>query len=117
MPAQLTTLAVVPLRVNFAGYCVWCGQRSCESPTCIERFAASVWIVCPDCDGSMEDREGDSCRCYGGVIEGARPGMTFPPSWVTASPISAPPARACVDVDPDDLSCVLGCHAAQAVAV
>jgi hypothetical protein len=98
MPAQLTTVVVKPLRLNFAGYCLWCGERWCSSARCVASHAVSVWMVCPDCDGRMDGVDGITCHCYAGVIEAARPCQTFPPTSTESaalmpnSPISVPPA-------------------------
>jgi hypothetical protein len=69
MPAQLNPALVKPLRLNFAQVCIWCGQRWCESPSCIERHDESAWQVCPDCDGATDGL----CDCYAGVVEAMTP--------------------------------------------
>jgi hypothetical protein len=70
MPAQLNPALVKPLRLNFAQVCVWCGTRWCQSPTCVARHDASVWQICPDCQGGTDRL---TCDCYGGVIEAPSP--------------------------------------------
>lgn len=74
MPAQLTTIVVKPPRWTFAGYCLWCADRYCRSDRCINLHVASVWMVCPDCNGTMTMAEFTHCDgCFGGVIEAAKP--------------------------------------------
>jgi hypothetical protein len=58
-----------PERLNCAGYCNWCCQPDCWSVRCIELDEASVYVVCPQCDGS-ETWEELPCRgCHAGVIQ------------------------------------------------
>ena len=63
--------AVKPPRLNFAGRCLYCLARDCDSATCEARYKRSRWMVCPECDG----REGDGvsglrCEwCTFGVVE------------------------------------------------
>jgi hypothetical protein len=63
--------AVKPPRLNFAGRCLYCLERGCESPKCKATYARARWGVCPECDG----REGDEltstpCNwCTFGVVE------------------------------------------------
>src|SRR5262249_24923056 len=70
MPAQLTSAIVKPLRLNFAQICIWCGERWCESPKCVANHERSTWIVCPECDGTMQTPTSFVCTCYAGVTEG-----------------------------------------------
>jgi hypothetical protein len=57
--------------LNFAGRCIYCLERDCDSATCEALYERSRWAVCPECDG----REGDGVsglRCEGctsGVVE------------------------------------------------
>lgn len=75
MPAQLTSIVVKPPRLNFAGYCLWCGEQRCQRARCISLHLASVWQVCIDCDGTMDGLDGMRCEsCFGGVIEAAKSG-------------------------------------------
>ena len=89
MPAQLTATVVKPLRLNFAQVCVWCGTRWCESPRCIELFAQSVWMVCPDCDGAMSQEDNSPCHCYGGVIEAPSPAFRVAFAGAVAEQLAA----------------------------
>ena len=63
--------AVKPPRLNFAGRCLYCLERDCDSPECEAMYARSRWAVCPECDG----REGDEATsvpcgwCMFGVVE------------------------------------------------
>lgn len=61
-------LALRPSRLNFAGYCEWCGERSCHKQKCVDRHARSVWELCDLCGGSerLDDR---ICGCAGGLQE------------------------------------------------
>ena len=61
---------VKPPRLNFARVCLWCWERDCESPKCIDAHDRSEWTVCDDCDGFHEE----PCYCVHGVIEAARSG-------------------------------------------
>jgi hypothetical protein len=65
--------AVKPPRLNFAGRCLYCLERDCESPECEARYARSRWMVCPECDGREGDEaSGLECRwCIFGVVEAA----------------------------------------------
>jgi hypothetical protein len=59
-----------PSRLNFAGWCLWCGQRWCRASKCVERHARSVWGVCEDCDGlGFDDLAGEPCCCAYGLTE------------------------------------------------
>jgi hypothetical protein len=63
--------AAKPPRLNFAGRCIYCLERDCDSLDCEAKYARSRWAVCPDCDG----REGDEVTsvicplCVFGVVE------------------------------------------------
>jgi hypothetical protein len=50
-------------RCNFAGFCNFCDQRSCESPECIRMFEAALWAACERCDGHGGDGFGNRCLC------------------------------------------------------
>lgn len=63
-----------PPRLNFAGVCVMCFERGCDSAKCAEGFAAKLWSVCPHCLGTCWLPDGDPCSCWGGVQE-ATPAM------------------------------------------
>ncbi|MBB5871090.1 hypothetical protein F4553_004469 [Allocatelliglobosispora scoriae] len=59
-----------PPRFNFAGYCDYCYQHGCQSPTCIAKHAATYWAVCPSCEGRGLDDQDDCCEsCFRGVVE------------------------------------------------
>ena len=70
--------AAKPPRLNFAGRCIYCLDRDCDSSECEATYARSRWAVCPECDG----REGDEvtsvpCQsCVFGVVELAPVGVT-----------------------------------------
>lgn len=52
-------------RLNAAGWCRWCDKRECSSPRCIRQHAKSVWMVCPECDGSEYSDWETGIRCQG----------------------------------------------------
>jgi hypothetical protein len=54
-----------PPRLNFAGVCLWCGERGCACRRCDELHARSQWVVCDQCGGFAEAE----CACVHGVIE------------------------------------------------
>jgi hypothetical protein len=57
-------------RFNFAGYCIYCGERGCTSNVCIGRYAGSWWAVCDQCDGRGGDGISTICEsCLYGVNE------------------------------------------------
>ncbi len=57
-----------PARLSFGGWCMWCLERWCISPDCIDRHARSTWEVCEDCDG-RGDYDGWACQCIYGLME------------------------------------------------
>jgi hypothetical protein len=63
------TLVVKPPRHNFAGYCLVCDQRGCQSTECIAYHAASTWAVCDNCDGSGWLSDCEPCHCQHGVMQ------------------------------------------------
>ncbi|MGW3613756.1 hypothetical protein ACWD6N_28385 [Micromonospora sp. NPDC005163] len=68
VPAPDTSLR--PPRCNFAGYCIMCGLRGCQSSECISDFAQTVWMVCDQCNGYGADPESSlPCSCWGGLTE------------------------------------------------
>lgn len=72
MPARApitVPIAMAPPRLNFAGFCGYCGTRGCSDPACITRYRSSRWAVCPSCGGN-DERDGAGCdMCLYGVIE------------------------------------------------
>lgn len=60
---------ITPSRLNFAGYCIWCGDRYCTSARCIALHAKSSWIECDRCGGTGETPDYRNCNCYFGVIQ------------------------------------------------
>ncbi len=63
-------LVVRPPRWNFAGYCMICGQRGCQSPECISGYEATAWALCARCDGIGADPASSRpCACVGGLME------------------------------------------------
>jgi hypothetical protein len=61
--------AVKPPRLNFAGICLHCGERSCEASECVTWHERSRWMVCPDCDGEGWTEPARPCGCLFGVVE------------------------------------------------
>jgi hypothetical protein len=63
--------AIKPPRLNFAGRCLYCLERDCDSSHCEAKHARSRWALCPECNG----REGDEVTsvicplCVFGVVE------------------------------------------------
>ena len=54
-----------PARLNYAQVCIWCGQRWCQSLTCVAEHDASWWSVCQRCEGLT----GGGCDdCIHGVV-------------------------------------------------
>ncbi|MGX1774459.1 hypothetical protein ACWIGW_20260 [Nocardia brasiliensis] len=67
-----------PPRLNFAGWCMYCLERECNSARCIATHAGSVWEVCERCGGSEyvnghvdPETAVTRCNCFGGVVESA----------------------------------------------
>jgi hypothetical protein len=61
-----------PSRLNYAGWCVYCGERECAKASCIKGHAESIWGPCSVCGGSqLLDLETDKlCGvCIGGLTE------------------------------------------------
>ena len=61
-----------PARLNFAGFCWYCGERGCENPGCVQMHAKSHWGLCPDCQGAenIGHEWKPTCNlCYGGLVE------------------------------------------------
>ena len=58
-------VAQEPTRLNYAGVCLWCGDRDCESPRCVELHERSRWGICDLCNGYEEA----GCSCAHGVME------------------------------------------------
>lgn len=57
-----------PPRLNFAGFCVYCGDRECHAESCLKHHELSEWQVCNLCDGSGFDKSTRLlCNCYGGL--------------------------------------------------
>ncbi|WP_029897791.1 hypothetical protein [Nocardia brasiliensis] len=72
------TEALRPPRLNFAGWCMYCLERECNSARCIATHAGSVWEVCERCGGSEyvnghidPETAVTRCNCFGGVVESA----------------------------------------------
>lgn len=67
----LVSLVAAPPRLNFAGFCDFCGVRGCESVKCVTRYEAMAWAVCTVCDGDGYDEPtGLRCdKCNWGVTE------------------------------------------------
>lgn len=62
-----------PSRLTAAGVCMQCGTRWCRSAACVRRHEASLWAVCPTCDGfAVSGCEG---HCASGVVEVNRAGL------------------------------------------
>jgi hypothetical protein len=73
MQRQAIATEFKPLRLNFAQYCIQCGDRWCRSPACIARHARSRWMICDQCHGTMADPHGLPCACAFGLVEGPAP--------------------------------------------
>jgi hypothetical protein len=58
-----------PPRRNFAGLCLRCDERDCESPECVAWHEASCWMVCPRCAGRCWSETLEPCGCMFGVVE------------------------------------------------
>lgn len=59
-----------PARLNFAGWCIICGQPQCCDPWCIQTHARAHYGICDECDGSQNISSTGGCRfCFGGLIE------------------------------------------------
>jgi hypothetical protein len=78
MPDQTIATELKPLRLNFAQWCIWCSERWCDSPKCVAKHERSFWIVCPECDGTMQNHDGMGCCCAYGLVEATRPGSPGP---------------------------------------
>lgn len=61
----LAVMAKKPGRLNFAGVCLWCGERGCQQARCVELHARSEWMLCDECAGFSEA----GCMCVHGVVE------------------------------------------------
>jgi hypothetical protein len=69
-PAAAPVFVASPPRLNFAGVCNYCEDRDCTSPKCVARYAASRWVICPDCDGFGSYTCGMPCDlCLWGIVE------------------------------------------------
>jgi hypothetical protein len=75
MRAQVIAADLKPSRLNFAGVCIQCDEKGCQSSACVAKHERSRWIVCRQCDGYMFTAEGDRCGCLGGLEETYHPGM------------------------------------------
>ncbi|MFF0493437.1 hypothetical protein ACFYTQ_30830 [Nocardia sp. NPDC004068] len=64
-------VALRPERLNSAGYCIYCGDRWCESARCVSAFARSRWTECDECHGTqrIEDQVALCGWCIGGLTE------------------------------------------------
>ncbi|MGF1598081.1 MAG: hypothetical protein ACFCVK_14300 [Acidimicrobiales bacterium] len=59
-----------PSRLNFAGFCGWCGDRWCNQPRCITLHRRSTWAPCTDCGGiGIDETSGQACVCSFGLTE------------------------------------------------
>jgi hypothetical protein len=75
MRAQGIAADLKPTRLNFAGICIQCDEKGCDSPACVAKHERSRWIICHHCDGYMFTADGDRCYCLGGLEETYHPGM------------------------------------------
>lgn len=63
-----TATEVRPPRLTFAGWCLWCFGRACDSQICITRHHAATWEVCRHCDGvAVDEATGEPCTCAFGL--------------------------------------------------
>ncbi|KZM69672.1 hypothetical protein [Nocardia terpenica] len=64
---------VRPDRLNYAGWCIWCGERYCTKARCVKMHVESIWGPCSVCGGSqMLDVKGadELCGiCIGGLTQ------------------------------------------------
>jgi hypothetical protein len=67
--APRLTEAIKPPRLNFARICLYCGERDCTAPECIDSYERSRWMICPDCDGQEWNETLEPCGCMFGVVE------------------------------------------------
>ncbi|WP_280386835.1 hypothetical protein [Nocardia wallacei] len=61
-----------PARLNYAGWCIYCGERNCINPWCVKTHERSVWGPCSVCGGSQQlgMESGELCGiCIGGLTE------------------------------------------------
>ncbi|MFB7722324.1 helix-turn-helix domain-containing protein [Nocardia sp. NPDC056100] len=59
-----------PPRLTFAGVCMWCGRRGCNSRACIAQHLRSNWVVCSDCEGTLVNYADERpCGCVFGMIK------------------------------------------------
>ncbi len=108
MHTQTTAPAGVvlkPVRLNFAQFCLWCGERWCQSQKCVDLHDQSVWQVCSECDGSQVG----GCPCAGGLMEVPAPSSRVAQLLAEATKnLPAPksagrPELVCYGSDADDL--------------
>lgn len=60
-----------PARLNFAGWCNYCGEQWCEDASCVALHAESLWVECDDCHGTqrIEGQIGLCGWCLGGLTQ------------------------------------------------
>ena len=66
---QCAAVASRPPRCNFAGVCLRCDERDCDSAECVAWHEASCWMVCPRCGGRCWSETLEPCGCMFGVVE------------------------------------------------
>jgi hypothetical protein len=66
---RLLPADVRPPRVNLAGICAYCNERGCTSERCVQRWQASRWALCPECDGTEMLDGFLPCWCTSGAVE------------------------------------------------
>src|SRR5438874_350047 len=60
-------VVTAPARLNYAGFCLYCGRRGCRSQECVRCHKATHWAVCDACHGRGSNDRGNPCVCVNGV--------------------------------------------------
>ncbi|GAA1411683.1 hypothetical protein ACFQZ4_53090 [Catellatospora coxensis] len=83
-----------PTRLNFAGMCIYCETFGCVSDRCQATHAASVWGICPECDGTGTPLDDDlgRCGCAYGVTQFGSVKNQSAETHSSVVPVSVPPA-------------------------
>ncbi|HET8659377.1 MAG TPA: hypothetical protein VFM55_10315 [Micromonosporaceae bacterium] len=78
-----------PSRCNFAGVCLYCAKRWCESLRCAQLHERSLWAPCEDCDGFGQ--LADCHSCLNGVVEVDPAGLAAQANRVLPATLTEPP--------------------------
>ena len=58
-----------PSRLNFAGVCIWCLGRWCESAQCLRWHYDAHWGIRKDCRGlGFQEDAMEACGCFSGLV-------------------------------------------------